>query len=76
MGKTLLHRLFGLGKIPKRMLPDLEQEGICSLEDETTLCVRFDPSAFHESWSGAMECRFSTPRARSFLEHLKEYSAF
>ena len=137
MGKTLLHRLFGLGKIPKHVLPDLEQEGIvladegiggsitfkrfrapgryygwkwswftgalvltstrfaaftfyphfnpiinvpldddrlgelrCSLKNETTLCVQFDPSVFHEGWSGSIECRFSTPQARSFLEHL------
>jgi hypothetical protein len=139
MGKTLLHRLFGLGKIPGRVLPGLEQEGIvlleegiggsvtfrnfrapgkryswrrswftgslvltrmrvaafafskpiidvplgddrleelrCSLEGEATLCVRFDPAAFHEDWSGQVECRFSTPRARSFLEKLEEHAA-
>ncbi len=134
MGKTLLYRLFGLGKVPKRILPGLEQEGIvlldegvsgsvtfrnlrapgryhswrrswftgslvltgkrfsafafskaiidvplddnridelrCSLEGEATLCVHFDPSAFNEGWSGALECRFSTPQARLFLEQL------
>ena len=138
MGKTLLHRLFGLGKIPKRFLPDLEQEGIvlldegisgsvtfrnfrapgrrhswrrnwftgslvltgrrfaafaffkpiinvplsddrlnelrCSLKGEATLCVHFDPSAFHEGWSGSMECRLSTPQARLFLEQLNRYA--
>ena len=133
---NLLHRLFGFGKIPRRMLPILEQEGIvlrdegisgsiiyrnfrapgrryfrrrnwftgsivltgerfaafmfsrpiinvpledkwlgeldCSLKDETTLCVRFDPAAFHEGWSGSIECRFRTPQARSFLKRLRE----
>jgi hypothetical protein len=139
MGKTLLHRLFGLGKIPGRISPGLEQEGIvlleegiggsvifrnfrapgkryswrrswftgslvltrkrlaafafskplidvplgddrigelrCSLEGEAILCVRFDPSAFYEGWSGQVECRFSTPRARSFLEQIQERAA-
>ena len=139
MGKTLLYRLFGLGKVPKRILPGLEREGIvlldegvsgsvtfrnlrapgryhswrrswftgslvltgkrfsafafskaiidvplgddrinelrCSLEGEATLCVHFDPSAFNEGWSGALECRFSTPQARLFLEHLDTYGA-
>lgn len=139
MGKTLLHRLFGLGKVPKRMLPELEDEGIvfldegisgsvtfrnfrapgrrypwrrswftgslvltrkrfaafafskpiidvplgddrlnelhCSLEGEATLRVHFDPSTFNQSWSGSIECRFSTPRVRSFLEQLDGYAA-
>lgn len=139
MGKTLLYRLFGLGKLPKRILPDLEQEGIVlldegisgsvtlrnfrapgkryswrrswfsgslvltgsrfaafsfskpiinvplgddrlnglrrSLEGESALCVHFDPSAFHEGWSGSVECRFSTPQARLFFEQLNEYAA-
>jgi hypothetical protein len=139
MGKTLLYRLFGLGKVPKRILPNLEQEGIvlldegisgsvtfrnfrapgrrhswrrswftgslvltgkrfaafafskaiinvplgddrinelrCSLEGKATLCVHFDPSAFHEGWSGALECRFSTPQAHLFLEQLDAYGA-
>ena len=134
MGKTLLHRLFGLGKVPRRVLPNLEQEGIVlldegisgsvtfrnfrapgrrhswkrswftgslvitgnrfaafafskaivnvpldddrmselrvSIDGEATLCVQFDPSAFHEDWSGTLECRFSTPLARLFLERL------
>jgi len=139
MGKTLLYRLFGLGKVPKRILPDIEREGIvlldegvsgsvtfrnfrapgrhyswrrswfsgslvltgrrfsafafskaiidipiaddrinelrCSLEDEATLCVHFDPSAFNEDWSGSLECRFSTPQARLFLEQLDAHGA-
>lgn len=134
MGRALLYRLFGLGRIPRRALPNLEQEGIvlldegiggsitfrdfrapgrryswrrswftgslvftgrrfaafafskaiinvplgddriselrCSLEGDVTLRVDFDPSAFHEDWSGALECRFSTSRARLFLERL------
>ena len=135
MGKTLLHRLFGAGRIPKAMLPILQQEGIvlldegiggtiifrnfrapgrrsayrrnwftgslvltglrfagfqfskpiinvpledrwlneldCSLRDETTLCVGFDSSVFHEDWSGAIEVRFTTEYARLFLERLE-----
>ncbi len=43
----------------------------CSLRDETTLCVRFDSSVFHEDWSGSIECRFSTDYARLFLERLE-----
>ena len=43
----------------------------CSLENENTLCIRFDASTFHEDWSGEMEIRFSTPLAHSFLEKIK-----
>jgi hypothetical protein len=142
MGQTLLYRLFGLGKVPRRMLPALEQEGIvlidegisgsllfrnfrapgrrysrkfswftgsvvltqkrfaaftwypyfnpiinvplddkrlkeldCSVKGEGTLCIRFDPSAFHEGWSGSIECRFSTPQARLYLEWIKKKTA-
>ncbi len=135
MGKTLLHRLFGAGRIPKAMLPILQQEGIvlldegiggsiifrnfrapgkrysyrsnwftgslvltgirfagfqyskpiinvpleekwlneldCSVRREKTLSVSFDSSAFHEDWSGMIECRFSTNYARLFLERLE-----
>lgn len=138
MSKTFLYRFFGLGKIPKRMRPIIEEEGIvlidegiggwikfknfrapgrryrlkyswftgsivftqkrfaaftfypffnpiinlpleaeqlnklqCSLKDETTLCVLFDPSDFDENWSGTIECRFSTPQARLFLEQIR-----
>jgi hypothetical protein len=130
--------MFGLGKIPKRMRPIIDQEGIvlidegiggwikfenfrapgryyklkyswftgaivlthkrfaaftfypffnpiinvptdaehlsklhCSLQNETKLCVQFDPSDFKENWSGSIECRFSTPLARLFLEQIK-----
>ena len=138
MSKTFLYKLFGIGKIPKRMRPVIEQEGIvlidegiggwikfknfrapgrryslkyswftgavvltnkrfaaftfypffnpiinvpldaeylnklhCSLEKETTLCVRFESSDFREDWSGTIECRFSTPQSRLFLEQIK-----
>ena len=44
----------------------------CSLEKEhAILHVAFDSSDFHEEWSGAIECRFRTPKARQFLERLK-----
>lgn len=138
MSKTLLYRIFGLGKIPKQMLPDIKQEGIvlidegisvsitfrnfrapgrfygrrwswftgsvvltgkrfaaftffpyfnpiinvqldderlkrldCSLKNNRALCILFDPSSFKEDWSGSIECRFSTPKSRLFLEQLK-----
>lgn len=134
MSKTLLHRLFGFGKIPRRYAPTLREEGIVLLdeglggtitlrkfrapgrrhsferswftgcvvltektfaafsflqpvvfvplsherfgelsvtvEDAKTLCVAFDAGAFHEGWSGSVECRFHTPQARFFLERL------
>jgi len=134
MSKTLLHRLFGLGKIPKRYRPTLEQEGFvlldegiggtvtfrnfrapgrrhswrkkwftgslalsgrhfaaftywqpvvfvplddpriaaleCSVESEDRLCIAFDPSAFNDNWSGRIEVRFKTPRAREFAQRL------
>ncbi len=133
-GKSLLHRLFGFGKIPRDVLPSLETEGIvlldegvrgsvtfknfrapgkryyrrrnwftgslvltgkrfaafihskpiinvplgdarikdlhCSLRDEDTLSVAFDAAAFHDGWSGSIECRFSTAHAREFLDRL------
>lgn len=142
MSKTLLYRIFGLGKVPKQLLPALEQEGIvlldegisgsftlrnvrapgrrygrkwswftgsvvltgqrfaaytmlprfnpifdvplhderlkqlhCSVENESTLCVRFDPSVFREDWSGSIECRFSTLQAPLFLEWIKHKTA-
>jgi hypothetical protein len=43
----------------------------CSLKGSRTLCILFDPSYFRESWSGSIECRFKTPKARLFLEQLK-----
>ena len=33
MSKTLLHRLFGLGKIPKRYAPTLHDEGIVLIDE-------------------------------------------
>ncbi len=135
---SLLHQLFGFGKIPKPMVPILEQEGIVlleegisgsvtfrkfrapwkrygyrrnwfvgsivlteirfaafqfsrpvinvplerehleklnlSLDDEDELRVRFEAGDFHEDWSGTIECRFSTPSARLFLDRLSGIS--
>jgi hypothetical protein len=139
MKKTLLYRLFGIGKIPRHMAPVLKQEGIIlsdeglsgsvtyrnfrapgkwftwrrhwflgsvalthkrftafeyswsvidipmedprlgqlqySVEKQHTLCVAFDPSLFHEGWSGIMEYRFSTPHAKMLLNFIKEKTA-
>ena len=138
MGKTFLYRVFGWGKIPKRVRPVLDQEGIvlleegiggsvlfgnfrapgrryirrwswftgslvitgkrfaaftfyprfnpiinvpldderlghlhCSLKNPATLRVVFDTSVFREGWSGTIECRFATPKARFFLEQIR-----
>ena len=131
---SLLHQVFGFGKIPKPMMPTLQQEGVVlleegiggsvtfrnfrapwkrysyrrngfvgslvltqmrfaafqfskplinvplereaiekldlSLEGEDKLRVGFEAGDFHQNWSGTIECRFSTPRARLFLDRL------
>ncbi len=42
MGKSILHRLFGLGKLPKKMVPILEQEGIVLFDEgiSGSICLR------------------------------------
>ena len=139
MSKTLLHRLFGFGKIPKRYAPTLHDEGIVLIDegiggsitlknftapgrrhslkwswftgslvltektfaafgfirplvyvplaherfseldysviDDNTLFITFDPSAFDERSSGAIEIRFKTPKARLFAECLAATAA-
>jgi hypothetical protein len=138
MSKTLLHRLFGIGKIPRRYAPTLDQEGIviaeegiggsltlrklrapgryhswkrswftgsvvlseqtfaafalfkpliyvpladprirglrCSIEGGTILCVGFDAAVFHDGWSGTVEVRLKTAKARLLLERLQQVS--
>jgi hypothetical protein len=138
VAESIFSKLFGLGKIPRRMVPVLEQEGIVlaaeglsgsvtlrnfsapgrrsffrrnwfvgslviteervaaltpfrplvnlplekerladlqlSLLDEETLSIGFDASTYHEEWSGSVEMRFSTPKARLFLEQLQRHS--
>jgi len=137
MNKTILYRIFGLGKIPKDSVSQVHIEGIvlseegiggsvtyrnfrapgrysgwqrswftgslvltrkhflafryskpvigvawdderikklnCSLKSNNTLSIRFDASTFNDDWSGEIEVRFSTPRARSFLEKINLY---
>ena len=41
-----------------------------SVEGEETLLVAFDPSLFHNDWSGTMEYRFRTSQAQAFLKIL------
>ena len=138
MPKTLLYRLFRIGKIPPPLLTSLKQEGILFLEEGVpgsatyrnfrapgrysnwrknwytasliltrvrlvalhysqpivdvaltderlhhlewvieqngTLCVRFDPAVFHPGWSGNIEYRFRLEQARRFLDLLQQYS--
>jgi len=47
----------------------------CSIENESTFCVRFDPAIFHDGWSGTIEYRLSTPQAQRFVELLEEITA-
>ena len=39
-----------------------------SVEGEETLLVAFDPSLFHNDWSGTMEDRFRTSQAQTLLK--------
>ena len=39
-----------------------------SVEKRDTLLVAFDAALFHDDWSGAIEYRFRTPQAPTFLE--------
>ena len=46
-----------------------------SIEGDETLLIAFDPSLFHNGWSGTMEYRFRTSQAKAFLEMLHERTA-
>ncbi|HYX28816.1 MAG TPA: hypothetical protein VE863_09625 [Pyrinomonadaceae bacterium] len=43
-----------------------------SVEGEETLVVAFDPSLFHNDWSGTMEYRFHTSEAKAFQKALSD----
>jgi hypothetical protein len=43
-------------------------------ENDETLLISFDPSLFHPDWSGTLEYRFRTPRAKAFQEQLRPVS--
>lgn len=43
-----------------------------TLEKETTLLVAFDANLFQPDWSGEIEYRFKTPRAKEFLQKLSD----
>ena len=43
-----------------------------SVAGEETLLVAFDPSLFHNDWSGTMEYRFRTSQAQTIFETLRE----
>jgi len=47
-----------------------------SVEGDETLLVAFDPSLFHNDWSGTMEYRFHTSQARALRETLRERIGF
>lgn len=51
--------------------PRLKQMNF-SLENETTLIVAFVANLFHSDWSGEIEYRFKTPKAKEFLQKLNE----
>ena len=46
----------------------------CSVKGKNTLCVEFDASTFNAEQSGRIEIRFSTLKARKFLDQIKRYS--
>ena len=46
-----------------------------SIEGDETLLIAFDPSLFHQDWSGTMEYRFRTSQAKAFLKMLHERTA-
>ncbi|MGK7933743.1 MAG: hypothetical protein AB4041_20255 [Microcystaceae cyanobacterium] len=43
----------------------------CYLDNENTLAVQFDASAFNKDCSGQITVRFSTPLAREILENIQ-----
>lgn len=43
-----------------------------TLEGEDRLLISFDPSMFHDDWSGRMEYRFRTENASAFLKIIRE----
>ncbi len=43
-----------------------------TLKSDKRLCIGFDPGLFRDRWSGRMECRFTTPKAKRFYEALKK----
>ena len=142
MSQTLLHRLFGIGKIPTDRRPGLEEEGIVlvdegiggaihmrkfrapgryygrkvslitgsivltekrlvaftmyplfnpiidvefgderfgalqfSVKRDGVLRIAFDPAVFHDDRSGSVEVTFKTPRARRYLDRLRQRKA-
>lgn len=81
MKKAISYRLFGLGSIPKKLWPVLEQEGIAvsdpriaNLYVDTTaeqnLCISFESSIFQEGWQGVIQLVFHTEKARQFSDVL------
>jgi hypothetical protein len=136
MAKSLLYRLFGVGKIPKLLGDTLRIEGIVvsdegipgsvtyrdfrapgkyfswkkqaftgsvvvtnvrlvaliysnfavnipftderirklqiSIEGDDRLLIVFDPSLFHDNWSGTIEYRFRTPLALDILKWIQD----
>ena len=51
------------------------KELTCTLLKPGVLSISYDASAFHEGWSGSVECRFGTEKASQFLEKLQSYQA-
>ncbi len=134
MEKSWTHRWFGWGKVPKKVRPELEREGVVfldeglrgalilrkfrapgrwhyykkslfsgslvitkkrvlafahtrplvnitldherlndlkfNLDEGERLVVTFDAGLFNDDWSGQVECRFATSKARLFLRKL------
>jgi hypothetical protein len=43
-----------------------------AIEGDDCLLISFDPSLFHNDWSGTIEYRFRTDKASSFLTSIRE----
>jgi hypothetical protein len=75
MKKTLLHRIFGWGRIPKRYAPTLHNEGIILLDEGIGGSITFKkfraPGRYH-SWKGALAwygkgAAYAKPQGRYYV---------
>ncbi len=51
------------------------KELTCSLLKPGILSISYDAGAFHENWSGTVECRFGTDKASEFIQSLEAHKA-
>ena len=53
----------------------LLKELACILLKPGVLSISYDAGAFHEGWSGSVECRFCTDKATEFLQSIEAHKA-